>query len=49
MVSLLRVKYGILFVEEWLSQMEMLADEEGTADNSSIDGTLEIWQARHVW
>lgn len=39
---MLRVKDGILFVEEWLRCFEKLVDEIVMLDNGSTDGTYEI-------
>ncbi len=39
---LLRVKDGILFVDEWLRRFETLVDEIVALDNGSTDGTFEI-------
>lgn len=45
LVALLRVKDGILFVNEWLSVMSELVDEIVVVDNGSTDGTVEILRA----
>lgn len=42
LVCMLRVKDGILFVNEWLKNMEKLVDEIVVVDNGSKDGTFEI-------
>jgi glycosyltransferase involved in cell wall biosynthesis len=42
LVVLLRVKDGILFVEDWLRCFERLVDEIVVLDNGSTDGTYEI-------
>jgi glycosyltransferase involved in cell wall biosynthesis len=42
LVALLRVKNGILFINDWLNRMEKLVDEIVVVDNGSEDGTLEI-------
>lgn len=41
LVALLRVKDGILFVDDWLKRMESLVNEIVVVDNGSSDGTLE--------
>jgi len=45
LVVMLRVKDGIIFVEEWLRCFETLADEIVVLDNGSTDGTLEALRA----
>lgn len=40
-IAMLRVKDGILFVEEWLQCFEKLVDEIVVLDNGSSDGTYE--------
>jgi glycosyltransferase involved in cell wall biosynthesis len=42
LVCMLRVKDGILFVHNWLNNIEKLVDEIVVVDNGSTDGTLEI-------
>jgi glycosyltransferase involved in cell wall biosynthesis len=42
LVLMVRVKDGILFVEEWLKCFERLVDEIVVVDNGSTDGTFEI-------
>jgi len=41
-IAQLRVKNGILFLNEWLQRMETLVDEIVAVDNGSTDGTFEI-------
>jgi glycosyltransferase involved in cell wall biosynthesis len=42
LVVMLRVKDGSLFVREWLTNVEKIADEIVVVDNGSTDGTCEI-------
>jgi glycosyltransferase involved in cell wall biosynthesis len=45
LVCLLRVKDGIIFIEEWLQNIGALVDEIVVVDNGSTDGTLEVLKA----
>lgn len=45
LVVMLRIKDGIFFVYEWLSNIEKLADEIVVVDNGSTDGTYEVLKA----
>ncbi len=42
LVVMLRVKDGMLFVEDWLKCFEKIADEIVALDNGSRDGTYEV-------
>lgn len=42
LVAMLRVKDGILFINEWLENISRLVDEIVAVDNGSTDGTYEI-------
>jgi len=44
-VAMLRVKDGILFVHDWLNNMNKLVDEIVVVDNASTDGTYEVLEA----
>ncbi len=45
LVVMLRIKDGIFFLHEWLSNIEKLADEIVVVDNGSADGTYEVLKA----
>ena len=42
LVTMLRVKNGMLFLPEWLERMSALSDECVVVDNGSTDGTVEM-------